>query len=161
AGCSSVLPVVGSRPPPPTHTSVCRSPPPRSRLGTSSTREPTMSDVVRYEVRDRVAVATIDNGKANVLSPEVIAGLDDALSAAEAAGAEQVGALVVTGKPGFLSGGFDLAVMGSSAQAAGDLVTAGGALFTRMFGSAVPVVVACPGHAVAAGALLLLGADER
>ena len=30
-----------------------------------------------------------------------------------------------------------------------------------MFGSAVPVVVACSGHAIAAGALMLLGADAR
>ncbi len=41
------------------------------------------------------------------------------------------------------------------------MVTDGGALFCRMFGSEVPVIVACPGHAVAAGALLMLGADYR
>ena len=41
------------------------------------------------------------------------------------------------------------------------LVSDGGALFTRLFASSVPVVVAAPGHAVAAGALLLLAADER
>ena len=60
-----------------------------------------------------------------------------------------------------LSGGFDLKVMRSGAGAAGKLVTDGGALITRLFGSEVPVLIACPGHAVAAGALLLLGADER
>ena len=59
------------------------------------------------------------------------------------------------------SGGFDLKVMRSGAAAAGKLVTDGGALITRLFGSEVPVVIACSGHAVAAGALLLLGADER
>ena len=60
-----------------------------------------------------------------------------------------------------LSGGFDLKVMRASPEAAGRLVTDGGALFSRMFGSEVPVIVACTGHAVAAGALLLLGADYR
>ena len=118
-------------------------------------------DVVRYEVRDRVAHVTIANGKANALSPDVIAQLDAALTRAEDAGEEQVGALLITGSPGMFSGGFDLAVMRSGGQAAGRLVTDGGALFTRLFGSEVPVVVACSGHAVAAGALLLLGADER
>lgn len=118
-------------------------------------------DVLHYEVRDRVAVATIDNGKANALSPAVIAALGSALDQAEAAGPQQVGALLIAGKPGFLSGGFDLEVMRSSPQAAGALVTDGGALFTRLYGSPVPVVVACTGHAVAAGALLMLGADER
>ncbi len=120
-----------------------------------------MSEVVTYTVAEGVALAAIDNGKANALSPAVIAALGDAVSRAEAAGPDAVGALVIAGKPGFLSGGFDLDVMKSSPQAAGTLVTDGGALFSRMFASKVPVVVACTGHAVAAGALMLLGADER
>jgi enoyl-CoA hydratase len=118
-------------------------------------------DEVSYQVDDRVATVTITNGKANALSPAVIAQLDDALTRAEDAGAEQVGALLITGTPGMLSGGFDLAVMRSSPAEAGKLVTDGGALITRLLGSEVPVVIACPGHAVAAGALLLLGADVR
>ena len=44
-----------------------------------------------------------------------------------------------------LSGGFDLKVMRSSPEAAGRLVTDGGALFSRLFGSEVPVIVACSG----------------
>lgn len=115
---------------------------------------------VGYEVRDGIAIAHIDNGKANVLSPEVVELLDRCLTRAEDS-ADEVGALVVTGKPGFLTGGFDLEVMMSGPEAAGMLVTSGGALFARMYGSAVPVVVACPGHAVAAGALMLLAADAR
>jgi enoyl-CoA hydratase len=120
-----------------------------------------MSDLVSYEVRDRVAHVTITNGKANALAPEVIAGLADALSRAEDAGETEVGALCVTGTPGMLTGGFDLKVIRSNPEAASRLVTDGGALFSRLFGSEVPVIVACNGHAVAAGALLLLGADYR
>lgn len=119
-----------------------------------------MTDLVSYEVRDRVAVAAIDNGKANALSPAVIHGLASALDRAEAA-ADDVGALVVAGKPGFLSGGFDLDVMRSTPAAAVGLSTDGGELFTRFYGSAVPIVIACSGHAVAAAALMLLSADER
>jgi enoyl-CoA hydratase len=118
-------------------------------------------ELVRYEVRDRIAHVTIANGKANALSPDVVAQLDAALTRAEDAGEQQVGALLITGAPGMLSGGFDLKVMRSGGNAAGKLVTDGGALITRMFGSEMPVVVACSGHAVAAGALLMLGADER
>jgi enoyl-CoA hydratase len=121
----------------------------------------TPDEPVRYEVRDRVAHVTISNGKANALSPAVVAALDGALTRAEDAGEEQVGALLIAGVPGMLSGGFDLAVMRSGAAAAGRLVTDGGALITRLLGSEVPVVIACSGHAVAAGALLLLGADAR
>lgn len=120
-----------------------------------------MVDVVSYEVRDRIAHVTISNGKANALSPAVLAGLDGALTRAEDAGPDAVGALLISGTPGMLSGGFDLEVMRSTPQAAGQLVTDGGTLYTRMFGSEVPVVVACTGHAIAGGALLMMGADYR
>ncbi|HUI49427.1 MAG TPA: crotonase/enoyl-CoA hydratase family protein [Acidimicrobiia bacterium] len=118
-------------------------------------------ELVQYDVRDRVAHVTISNGKANALSPDVIAGLADALTRAEDAGESTVGAVLISGTPGMLSGGFDLDVMRSGPAAAGKLVTDGGELFARMFGSAVPVVVACTGHAIAAASLMLLAADAR
>jgi len=118
------------------------------------------TDLVTYEVRDRVAWARMDHGKANALSFDVIAGLDRSLSLAESS--DDVGALVVTGTPGFLTGGFDLTVMqGGDTREIVRLVSDGGALFTRFFSSHLPVIVAAPGHAVAAGALMLLAADER
>ena len=118
------------------------------------------TDLVSYDVRGGVAWARIDNGKANALSFDVLGGLDRCLTLAEDDAG--VGALVVTGTPGFLTGGFDLTVMqGDDPAAMMRLVSDGGALFTRLFGSSVPVVVAASGHAVAAGALLLLAADER
>jgi enoyl-CoA hydratase len=118
-------------------------------------------DVVQYEVRDRIAHVTITNGKANALSPDVIAAIGDALTRAEDAGEGAVGALLITATPGMFSGGFDLKVMRESAEAAGKLVTDGGELFARLFGAPVPVIAACTGHAVAAGALLLMGCDYR
>jgi enoyl-CoA hydratase len=117
--------------------------------------------LVNYEVRDRIAHVTIDNGKANVLSPQVLAELGDGLARAEDAGPETVGALLLSATPGMFSGGFDLEVMTSGPEAAGKLVTDGGEFIARMFGSPVPVVIACTGHAIAAGALMLLGADAR
>ena len=116
---------------------------------------------VSYEVHDRIAHVTIANGKANALSHEVIDALGAALTKAEDAGEEQVGALLLTATPGMFSGGFDLTVMRSTPEAAGALVSKGGELITRMYGSAMPVVIACTGHAIAAGALLLFGADAR
>lgn len=118
------------------------------------------TELVGYDVRDGVAWARIDNGKANALSFDVLEGVGRCLSVAE--DDADVGALVITGTPGFLTGGFDLTVMqGDDPAAMIRLVSDGGALFTRLFASSLPVVVAAPGHAVAAGALLLLAADER
>jgi enoyl-CoA hydratase len=116
---------------------------------------------VTEEVHGNVLVATIAHGKANALSSDVLVALGAALDRVEAAGEDGPGALVITGTPGMLSGGFDLAVMRSGPKEAGRLVTEGGTLFTRLFASPVPVVVACTGHAIAAGALLLMGADYR
>lgn len=121
-----------------------------------------MSDVVQYEVRDRIAHVTIDDGKRNALSFEVLGALDACLSRAEDAGPDAVGAMLIKGRPGTLSGGFDLKVMrGGDAREMGRLVTDGGELFARMYGSEVPIVIACTGHGIAAGALMLLAADER
>ena len=71
-------------------------------------------------------------------------------------------AVVLHGRPGKFSAGFDLAVMiGGDIGAISALVADGGDLVRTLYGSSVPVVAACTGHALAAGALVLLGCDVR
>ncbi len=105
-----------------------------------------------------VSLAVIDDGKANALSFEVIAGLRSALGAA----VDADNPLVIVGRDGYFSAGFDLNVMRSGDR---DLVSSlagqGTMLFREMFAAPVPVLAACTGHALAAGALLLLAADYR
>ncbi|MNP15990.1 enoyl-CoA hydratase [compost metagenome] len=69
--------------------------------------------------------------------------------------------VILTGQPGILSGGYDLKVMTSGPENAIKLVTAGSTLARRMLAHPYPIIVACPGHAVAKGAFLLLSADYR
>ncbi len=115
---------------------------------------------VTTERRDGVLIVHLDDGKANALSFDVIAALQDAIDEAEAD--DGVGALVIHGRPGRFSAGFDLGVMfGDDMAAIIGLVADGGALVHRLYGSSVPVVAACTGHALAAGALVLLGCDVR
>ena len=105
-------------------------------------------------------VLHLDDGKANALSFELI----DAIVATlrEAEGDEEIGAVVLHGRPGRFSGGFDLGVMGGSDfDAIINLVANGGELVRTLYGCSVPVVAACTGHALAAGALMLLGCDVR
>jgi enoyl-CoA hydratase len=105
-------------------------------------------------------IVHLDDGKANALSFEVIAAVQSAIDEAEAD--DSVRALVIHGRPGRFSGGFDLGVMfGDDMSAIIGLVADGGALVHRLYGSSVPVVAACTGHALAAGALVLLGCDVR
>lgn len=118
-----------------------------------------MSDTVTYALQDTIALVTIDDGKANALSFDVIHALHGGLDRAEADGAT---ALVIGGRAGMLTGGFDLNVMrGGDWKAITTLVTEGGELITRIYKSPMPIVTACTGHAVAAGALLLLGSHFR
>jgi enoyl-CoA hydratase len=116
-----------------------------------------MSKLVTYDLADGVATLALDNGKVNALSPDLIVDFNQALDQAE----QDRAVVIVTGKPGILSGGFDLKVMMSSPQNAIDLVTAGSKLTRRMLAHPFPLIVACPGHAVAKGAFLLLAADYR
>jgi enoyl-CoA hydratase len=116
-----------------------------------------MNDLVSYQLEDGIATLTLDNGKVNAVSPDVIAAFHTALDRAEADHA----IVLITGTPGILSGGYDLKVMTASPQDAIDLVAAGSGLARRMLSHPFPIVVACTGHAVAKGAFILLSADYR
>jgi enoyl-CoA hydratase len=116
-----------------------------------------MSELVTYHLDNGVATLTLNNGKVNAVSHALIADFNAALDQAEQAKA----VVIVTGQPGILSGGYDLKVMMSSPQNAVDLVTAGSTLARRMLTHPQPIIVACPGHAVAKGAFMLLSADYR
>ncbi len=116
-----------------------------------------MSELVSYQLDDGVATLTLCNGKVNAISHDVIASLNAALDRALADQA----VVVLTGQPGILSGGYDLKIMMSSVDNALALVTAGSLLARRMLAHPFPLIVACPGHAVAKGAFLLLSADYR
>ncbi len=116
-----------------------------------------MSELVSYQCDDGIALLTICNGKANAISPDVIAAFNSALDRATQDGA----VVIITGQPGILSGGYDLKVIMSSPQNAIALVAQGSTLARRMLSHPYPIIVACSGHAVAKGAFLLLSADYR
>jgi enoyl-CoA hydratase len=103
-------------------------------------------------------MASIDDGKANALSFDLVGELRAVV--AEAAGLGQP--LVLTGRDGCFSAGFDLAVMNSGdEERAAALFTEGARLYREIVEAPVPVVASCTGHALAGGAILLLCADYR
>ena len=116
-----------------------------------------MSDPVHFSLTGSVARLHFDDGKANAVSPTALAALNAALDRAEKA----AGAVVLLGRAGRFCAGFDLNTMQEGPEAARRLVAGGAALLARMAGSPLPIVVGCGGHALAMGALLLLGADVR
>jgi enoyl-CoA hydratase len=119
------------------------------------------TDAVTTERRDGgVLVCHIDDGKANALSTDIIGAVSASVDEAEAD--DSITSIVLHGREGKFSAGFDLNVMRSGDVAAmSNLVSDGGDLVRRLYGAKVPVVAACTGHALAAGALILLGCDVR
>jgi enoyl-CoA hydratase len=107
--------------------------------------------------RDDVALITMDDGKVNALSHAMIDALQGALDRAE----RDARAVVLAGRAGFFCAGFDLGSMTAGLDSARALVEAGSELNLRLILHPQPVVAACTGHALAAGALLLLSADSR
>jgi enoyl-CoA hydratase len=113
--------------------------------------------MVSYHCDDTIATITIDDGKVNVLSLAVLAELDAALSRAERDDA----VVILAGRDGVFSAGFDLPVLRGGGPDAIAMLRAGFELAARLLAFPRPVVIACTGHAVAMGVFLLLGGDYR
>jgi|TARA_B110000879_G_C11167570_1_gene511994 enoyl-CoA hydratase len=114
-------------------------------------------ELIKVAIENNVHIIALNNGKVNAISPEVIAEMNKALDDAENAGA----VVILTGKAGILSGGFDLKTMKASSDSAIALVTAGSKLARRMLAFPTPIIGVCTGHAIAKGAFLLLCCDYR
>jgi enoyl-CoA hydratase/carnithine racemase len=122
-----------------------------------SSRPADASGPLSTTIEERVAVLHFDDGKANVLSRVAI----DAFEAALDRAAVEAGAVCIVGREGKLCAGFDLSVMTGEPDGARDLVSRGAELLMRLYLHPQPVVVAVTGHALAAGALLVLACDVR
>jgi len=116
-----------------------------------------MTSPVSYEFRDSVATITMDDGKVNVMSVPMVSALNAALDKAAADRA----VVVLTGRRGTFSAGFDLKTLTGGGPDAQKMVTMGFELAYRMLSFPTPIVVACGGHAIAMGVFLLLAADYR
>jgi enoyl-CoA hydratase len=114
-----------------------------------------ISESVHYRLRDRVATIRIDDGKRNALSRAVLSGLYRALDQAEADRAT----VIITGREGVFSAGFDLNVMKRGGIDALRMLRSGYALTARVLAYPHPVVAACNGHVLAMGVFLMLSAD--
>ena len=112
---------------------------------------------VSYEHSEGVATITLDDGKVNALSFELLADVQGALDQALADEA----AVVLTGREGRFSGGFDLPTLTSGGDNTRNLLRAGFELSYRLLSFSFPVVIACSGHAYAMGSFLLLSGDYR
>jgi enoyl-CoA hydratase len=113
--------------------------------------------MISYRLDDTIATITIDDGKVNVLSLPLLTEVNAALDRAE----QDQAVVVLAGREGVFSAGFDLPVLRAGGPDALAMLRAGFETAARLLAFPRPVVIACTGHAVAMGVFLLLSGDFR
>ena len=116
-----------------------------------------VEQIVSYRLEASVATLTMDDGDKNVVSPRLLDQLNRALDRA----AKEASVVVLTGREGVFSAGFDLKILRSGVLDAFRMLTGGFVLARRLLGFPLPVVIACNGHGIAMGAFLILSGDYR
>jgi enoyl-CoA hydratase len=116
-----------------------------------------MTDALHYSLEGNVALLHMDDGKANALSDTMLRALLAAIDRAE----KEASVMILSGRPGRFCAGFDLKVMMAGPEAALGILSVGADLLMRLYGVKIPLVIACTGHALAGGALMLLTGDTR
>ena len=106
---------------------------------------------------DGITTITMDDGKVNAWSVPMLRALHAALDDAERDDA----VVLLEGRPGCFSAGFDLRTFAAGPEALHEMLTLGAELTVRLLGFPRPVVVAATGTALAAGTFPLLAADVR
>jgi enoyl-CoA hydratase len=116
-----------------------------------------MSTIVTYQQTDLVATITMNDGKVNAMSVTMISEVNNALNQALV----DKSAVVLTGRTGLFSAGFDLPVLKTGGAEAREMLRTGFELAERLLSFPKPVVIACSGHALAMGVFLVLSGDYR
>ncbi|MDC1149587.1 crotonase/enoyl-CoA hydratase family protein [Gammaproteobacteria bacterium] len=108
--------------------------------------------------KDDISIITLDDGKANVFSPKMIQDVNECLDKVPT----ESGALIITGREGMFSAGFDLKIISAGdIQATMDMSLSGFKLLSRIFSFPRPILAACSGHGIALGTFLLCCCDYR
>lgn len=110
-----------------------------------------------YELKDGIAHIHIDDGKVNAINAAL---LTDLLAAFDKAQADKA-IVVLYGKKGLFSAGFDLKTFLRGPDPARELLRLGIITLLRILHFPFPVVTFCEGHAYPGGAFLMLCSDVR
>ena len=113
---------------------------------------------MNYEVDNNIATLTFDDGKANVVGQQF---LDDINAKLDQAESEQVAAVILRGRDGMFSAGFDLGEFQKGQKEGMAMVSRGFKLLVRLYSFPLPLVAACTGHGIAMGAFIIMACDSR
>jgi enoyl-CoA hydratase len=118
-----------------------------------------MTNRVTYRCEAGVARITMDDGKVNAMSPEMLHDLDAALDRAQS---EKAMIVLRSERKGIFSAGFDLKIFASKDPVRSlEMVRAGAELALRVMAFPHPTIGVMEGHAFPMGAFLLLACDVR
>ena len=116
-----------------------------------------MTELLSYTLSDDVATIRLDDGKANAFSNAMFDAANDALDQADA----EAKIIVLRGRDGIFSAGYNLKELMLGGETAVNLVRRGSEFAVRMMETRKPIICAGDGHIVALGAFLFLAADYR
>ena len=110
------------------------------------------------ETKDDISIITLNDGKANVFSSQMTQDINYCLDKVS----NEKGCLIITGKEGMFSAGFDLKTLqGGDVKLIQEMTLTGFKLLSRIFSFPRPVIAACSGHGIALGTFLLCCCDYR
>jgi enoyl-CoA hydratase len=112
---------------------------------------------MEIEIKNSICVITMDDGKANAIGHTMLDHLNAGLDQAE----QDAKAVLLVGREGLFSAGFDLKEFKKGPEATRALARRGFELLLRLYGYPLPLVSACSGHGIALGAFILLASDTR
>lgn len=116
-----------------------------------------MSDLLSYTLSDDVATLCLDDGKANAFSNAMFDAVNAAMDQADA----EAKIIVLRGKDGIFSAGYNLKELMLGGETAVNLVRRGSEFAVRMMETPKPIICVGDGHIVALGAFIFLAADYR
>jgi len=105
-----------------------------------------------------ISIIKLDDGKANAFSYDMLSQLNELLAKVP----RDSGALVITGREGLFSGGFDLKTLATGdMEKITKMVQLGYNLLLELFSFDRPIVAAVSGHSIALGLFVTCSADYR
>lgn len=113
---------------------------------------------MNYTLNENIATLTMDDGKVNAVGHPF---LDDINSGLDRAEAEKAAAVIIRGREGMFSAGFDLGEFKKGPEAGFAMVNRGFELLIRLYSFPLPIVAACTGHSIAMGAFIVMACDTR
>lgn len=116
-----------------------------------------MGEKVSCEIDDGIAWITMDDGKVNAMSTDMMREIGTALDTADEAQA----VAVLRGREGIFSAGFDMPTIRRGPKARTEMVRTGAELILKFLRHPLPILTVCTGHAFPMGAFLMLSSDAR